>query len=172
MLLSSFGFKTKLNGQDQDLKKMVLRPLLRSRPVLRPSSRIAFIHHVWMSFFCFSPTGDYRQEVRFCENYALQLGMAVATPPTSTCPPSASNVAMRLYGGTNQTDRTIPLFNYFHNLKRASRLLRNNDDFKFPFYPANVRTLVPIYLPSKYAIIYRYLYQLGFGIMISCFLLS
>ena len=42
---SSFGLKTKLNGQDQDrlgqdqdLKNMVLKPVLRPRPALRPSS--------------------------------------------------------------------------------------------------------------------------------------
>ena len=39
MLFSSFGLKTKLNGQDrltqdQDLKKMVLRPVLRPSSLL------------------------------------------------------------------------------------------------------------------------------------------
>ena len=96
-------------------------------------------------------TRDYNQKYIFCTDVRITKGTFV-TRSQADCPHRGN--AMTLFGGNEQTARTIPLYNWKNDID-ASRLSRSDYPFgNFVGVPLQLNNFIrrqsPVYLPGKW----------------------
>ena len=97
-------------------------------------------------------TRDYNQKYVFCTDVRITRGTLVARSEAD-CRMMSNTIAMKLFGGNEQTARTIPLYNW-KNDNEASRLSRIDYPFgDFVGVPLQLNNFIrrqsPVYLPGK-----------------------
>ena len=101
-------------------------------------------------YLFYSATRDYNQTFVFCTDFAI-VRATLVTRSVADCP-HVGNYTV-LYGGNEQTARTIPLYNW-KNDNDASRLSRIDYPFgNFVGVPLQLNNFIrrqsPVYLPGK-----------------------